>query len=636
MPLKIETYSNVEGGNSFYKAISHPQTAKKINKLIENLSKSGPVAIYDPLNFFIGFAEFYNLSEININNSFVQTFQRIGSDLAGCKAQPITDLPISCTGTLFITAFDSKILKKQINHLIPSNCNVVSFDDCRLEDRFLTNKNKYLDNLNFATNFAFFRDEDGARTRLSTANYWAGYGSQNVELNLTLFGEDGNVLADWNETIGDGSTAVIIDSRDVRKKFSIGDFVGQLFIHVTGIAGHDIVKYALDTWDDSKTELSCTHDANAWPSNLYGGLPAPQRGEQVCLWIQNSHPNPIPPGEIGLNLMGDQNVVRLNKWVQGFGTEKLIVNQLLPNAHWPQQIEVQAGKHFVRPRYEITSPQNARRIAHVNVERDDLKIDPEIPKLGKQMGKGYILPAPILPLKDWTSSVLPSPMATCQKVLSVAALIFDASGEEISCHNFGNLSRSHKTFLDIKSFLKDKPKLSTGYGHVELTYDFSNGGEADGWLHSVFRYQNIKSNHVAETSFGAHIFNTVLTYRDEPQSYNGLPPGLSTRLFLRLGYSSFDTICHLIYPASTPWHSKSKTFLTLMAPDGTKIGQEKVTIPCGGSRHLRYHSLFCDAERKKAGDGAYLIVKDSTCRLFGYHGLVSENGAFSLDHMFGF
>ncbi len=636
MPLKIETYSNVEGGNSFYKAISHPQTAKKINKLIENLSKSGPVAIYDPLNFFIGFAEFYNLSEININNSFVQTFQRIGSDLAGCKAQPITDLPNSCTGTLFITAFDSKILKKQINHLIPSNCNVVSFDDCRLEDRFLTNKNKYLDNLNFATNFAFFRDEDGARTRLSTANYWSGYGSQNVELNLTLFGEDGNVLADWNETIGDGSTAVIIDSRDVRKKFSIGDFVGQLFIHVTGIAGHDIVKYALDTWDDSKTELSCTHDANAWPSNLYGGLPAPQRGEQVCLWIQNSHPNPIPPGEIGLNLMGDQNVVRLNKWVQGFGTEKLIVNQLLPNAHWPQQIEVQAGKHFVRPRYEITSPQNARRIAHVNVERDDLKIDPEIPKLGKQMGKGYILPAPILPLKDWTSSVLPSPMATCQKVLSVAALIFDASGEEISCYNFGNLSRSHKTFLDMKSFLKDKPKLSTGYGHVELTYDFSNGGEADGWLHSVFRYQNIKSNHVAETSFGAHIFNTVLTYRDEPQSYNGLPPGLSTRLFLRLGYSSFDTICHLIYPASTPWHSKSKTFLTLMAPDGTKIGQEKVTIPCGGSRHLRYHSLFCDAERKKAGDGAYLIVKDSTCRLFGYHGLVSENGAFSLDHMFGF
>jgi len=636
MPLKIETYSNVEGGNSFYKAISHPHTANKINQLIEDLSKAGPVAVYDPLNFFIGFSEFYNLSEINIVTSFVQTFQRIGSDLAGCKAQPITDLPSSNIENLFITAFDSKKLKEQINHLIPSNCNVISFDDCRLEDKFLTNKNKYLDTLNFATNFAFFRDEAGARTRLSTANYWYGYGSQNVELNLTLFGEDGSVLADWNETIDEGNTAIIIDSREIREKFSIGDFVGQLFIHVTGVAGHDVVKYALDTWDDSKTELSCTHDANAWPSDLYGGLPAPQRGEEVCLWIQNSHPNPIPSGEIGLNLMGDQEVVRLNKSVQGFGTEKLIINQLLPNAHWPQQIEVQAGKHFVRPRYEITSPQKARRIAHVNVERNDLKIDPEIPKLGRQMGKGYILPAPILPLKDWTSSLLPSPMATCQKVLSVAALIFDASGKEISRYNFGNLSRSHKSVLDIKSFLKDKDELSTGYGHVELTYDFSNGGEADGWLHSVFRYQNIVSNHVADTSFGAHIFNTVLTYRDEPQSYSGSPPGLSTRLFLRLGYSSLDTMCHLIYPASTPWHSTSNTFLTLMAPDGTKIGQENIIIPCGGSRHLRYHSLFCDAEREKAGEGAYLIVKDSTCRLFGYHGLVSENGAFSLDHMFGF
>ena len=102
MPLKIETYSNVEGGNSFYKAISHPHTANKINQLIKDLSRSGPVAVYDPLNFFIGFAEFYNLSEIKIVASFVQTFQRIGSDLAGCKAQPITDFPSSNTKNLFI------------------------------------------------------------------------------------------------------------------------------------------------------------------------------------------------------------------------------------------------------------------------------------------------------------------------------------------------------------------------------------------------------------------------------------------------------------------------------------------------------------------------------------------------------
>jgi hypothetical protein len=29
-------------------------------------------------------------------------------------------------------------------------------------------------------------------------------------------------------------------------------------------------------------------------------------------------------------------------------------------------------------------------------------------------------------------------------------------------------------------------------------------------------------------------------------------------------------------------------------------------------------------------------VRDTTCRLFGYHGLLGRDGAFSLDHMFGF
>ena len=31
-----------------------------------------------------------------------------------------------------------------------------------------------------------------------------------------------------------------------------------------------------------------------------------------------------------------------------------------------------------------------------------------------------------------------------------------------------------------------------------------------------------------------------------------------------------------------------------------------------------------------------VLIRDATCRLFGYHGLLDGNGAFSLDHMFGF
>ena len=74
------------------------------------------------------------------------------------------------------------------------------------------------------------------------------------------------------------------------KRFDLPPFTGQLFIHAIGVAGHDVVKYALDTYaSDNGASLSCTHDANAWPSDRYAGLPAPRDDERVMLWLQNSH-----------------------------------------------------------------------------------------------------------------------------------------------------------------------------------------------------------------------------------------------------------------------------------------------------------------------------------------------------------
>ena len=178
--------------------------------------------------------------------------------------------------------------------------------------------------------------------------------------------------------------------------------------------------------------------------------------------------------------------------------------------------------------------------------------------------------------------------------------------------------------------------LPSGYGHVELVYDFAEGGDADGWLHGLFRYEDRFSAHVAETSFGAHIFNTVMTYRGEPQSYAGPAPGLSTRLFLRLGDQPLETMCHLIYPASTPWHGTSATDLALYDAGGAEVARKRLEIPCSGSRLWRYTETFDDDERACAGDGAYIIIRDRTCRLFGYHGLLNDAGAFSFDHMFGF
>jgi hypothetical protein len=132
------------------------------------------------------------------------------------------------------------------------------------------------------------------------------------------------------------------------------------------------------------------------------------------------------------------------------------------------------------------------------------------------------------------------------------------------------------------------------------------------------------------------VFNTLLVYRGEPQSYSGPPPGLSTRLFLRFGDGEYDTLCHLIYPASRPWRPVSTTEIILHDRFGHEVARAALAIPCSGSRLFRYHDFFDADTRTHAGEGAYAIIRDATCRLFGYHGLLGRNGAFSLDHMFGF
>ncbi|MGB8841904.1 MAG: hypothetical protein WCC64_12645 [Aliidongia sp.] len=629
MALKIETFSSLKGGNSFFKAITHPAAANQAASLVARLSAGRRVAVYDPLGFLDGFAACHDLGAVPIIGIYVQAVTEIGKSHLGRPAEPITALADSAADLVFVVGFDADKLVQHIAHLVPAGSQIVTLDAMRLDPSLLTNPRTYLDPLNFATNFAFFRDADGHHTRLVTTNYWRGYGAKQTSLALTLFGADGAVLARWREALGDDGAVVTLDSREIRARFGLGPFTGQLFIHVVGAAGHDVVKYALDTFEDSGPSLSCTHDANAWPADFYAGLPAPRDDERVVLWVQNSLPLPIPAGGIALNLMGDTRAVAFAASVAPFATVALDVATLLPLARWPQQIEITAGRHLVRPRYEVV--RGARcRIAHPNVERIDLKPNPDLPGLAL-MGKGYILPAPILPMAEWRSLVLPTPMATTQQTLPIAATAYDAHGSEIGRQSFGRLARRDSVALDLDEMMSATP----AFGHVELTYDWDAGTEADGWLHALFRYEHRQSGHAAESSFGAHLFNTVLTYRDEPQAYAGRPPGLSTRLFLRLGAAPFDTLCHLIYPASTPWHAKSSTDLVLRNRHGADVARHRVEIACNGSLFWRVSEIFDESARNEAA-GGYVVIRDTTCRLFGYHGLQGAGGRFSLDHMFGF
>ena len=634
MPLQIETFRNGVGGSSFYKALTHPLAADAAKALIEDLSACGPVAIYDPNGVIAAFDAFYSLKCAQIAGYYVQNVEDLNRSFAGHAAQPVTALEGCACQAIFIADFDEPRAVRHIGHLIPKGARRLSFEAIKLPAAMLSDPTRYLSVQNFATNFAFFRDAGGHRTRVVSANYWTRYGAKNVRIWCRLFDEAGAALATWTVACPDAEGSIVLDSADIRARFNLPAFTGQLFMHVVGAAGHDVVKYALDTYGEVPGILSQTHDANSWPSDLYAGLPAPNAGEDVVLWIQNSHPSAIASGEIGLGLMGGDAKQFLQEEIAPFATRALRVAELLPDARWPQQIEIQAGKHFVRPRYEVLSANGRTRISHPNVERSDLKPDNSLARLGKWFGKGFILPAPILPPDAFRTVMLPTPMSAAQNHLPLKALVYDAEGTLVAERGLGNLARKDSVALDVTVLAGTH--LNNGAGHVELIYDFEAGAEADGWLHALFRYTDKKSGHVAETSFGAHIFNSALIWRGEPQSYSGPPPGLSTRLFLRVAPRPQETVCHLTYPVSARWHSHSSTQLILMSEGGREVTRHDIRIAASGSLLWRVADVFSDEHLTAAGAHPYVIIRDETCRLFGYQGAFAPDGSFGFDHMFGF
>ncbi|WP_428375114.1 hypothetical protein [Lichenicoccus sp.] len=626
--LDIQTYDARQGGNVLYKALAHPLAAEAVARLAQHLQERGRLAVYDPDG---ACAMLYALHpDVPAPRElYVHDVTLVGRETLGVAARALTGITRSEASVLLVAAFDADRILARIAHMVPAHIEVLTLDAARLPDGMLTNPRRYLDRLNFATNFAFFRDAGGLSTSLVTANYWQAYGATTVRLWLRLYDGAGHALATWEQAVPQGAAGIGIDSREVRERFGLPAFSGQLFVHAIGVAGHDVVKYALDTYGhDGNQSLSVTHDANAWPSDRYANLPAPRLDERVLLWVQNSHAAPIPPGAIQLDRMGRERPAALPFEVAPYASVAVDVAGLLPGLRWPAQIELRCGRHMVRPRYEVVRAGRTR-IAHMNVERADLVPDSGIPTLASLLGRGYILPFPVLDPRNFRSIVQPAPMAPSQRTLPLRIDLFDAEGHKSGEHFLGCLPRDHDIALDLGT-------LAAPEGHAELVYDFRDGGEADGWMHALVRYEHVASGHVAETSFGAHIFNTAMTYRDEPQSYSGPPPGLSTRLFLKLGSGEKRSFSALIYPASAPWRPRSSTRLVLHDGEGEVVAERPIEIACCGSMMVWPHLVFGDALLQQAGPRGYVLIRDTTCRLFGYHGLMQDGGRVSLDHMFGF
>jgi hypothetical protein len=630
--LDIDIFDNQRGGNVAYKALAHPVAAEKLDRLAMLLNKRGPVAIYDPdgaARTLIALSPFFNVEGIYVHDT-----QSVGLPRCGHILRPLGLIGNAHARTVLICAFDANRLRGRIEPFTSESASVLSLDELRLPESLVTNPLRYLDAINFVTNFALFRDDDHFGTRLTTLNYWSSYGARAVRLFMWLYGSQGEVLAEWHQDAPANAGAIILESGEVRRRFDLGPFVGQLFIHAVGAAGHDVLKYALDTYaTDGGASLSCTHDANAWPSEKYAGLPAPSPAERVILWLQNSHAREIPAGTLTLQPMGTETCAPIQAALPAFATLAVDVSDILPGVQWPFQFEFHAGKHVVRPRYEVTR-ENRTRIAHMNVERGDLEADPQITNLSPALGRGFILPFPVLPRHSHRTIVLPTPMSVNARATPLRVDVFAADGEKIAEEYLGVLPRNHCASVDLDSILSVEA-LKDG-GHAELVYDFRGGGDADGWLHALFRYEHRVSGHAAESSFGAHIFNTIMTYKNEPQSYSGSPPGLSTKLFLKLGSDDLESFCVLIYPASKEWHARSRTKLELYSKEAELLDSKTIAIACCGSAAIRPSQLFGSTDLRRAGKGGYVLIRDSTCRLFGFHGLDDRAGKFSFDHMFGY
>jgi len=92
MKLNIETFSNIKGGNSFYKAVTHPLAARAVPRLLARIGDR-KLALYDPQGLAEGFAEFYGLNELRLVGSFVQDVAAIGKPVLGRSAAALAVRP---------------------------------------------------------------------------------------------------------------------------------------------------------------------------------------------------------------------------------------------------------------------------------------------------------------------------------------------------------------------------------------------------------------------------------------------------------------------------------------------------------------------------------------------------------------
>ena len=231
MSLAIDTFSNAAGiGSAFFKAVGHPLCRPAAEAILARLQSAKRPAAYDPQNTLAPFIAVNGSDSVpKFAAVYAQNIAQIGKTIANHPARPITALTADNPDILLLPVFDAKILLAHIAHLIPDGCEVITLDEMRLPEKFLADRRRYLNPLNFATNLLFFRERPGAHTRLTTANYWSAYGATSPFVWGRLFGENGDILADFEKPLGGANHRFSLDSQELKREFNLPDFCGQVF-----------------------------------------------------------------------------------------------------------------------------------------------------------------------------------------------------------------------------------------------------------------------------------------------------------------------------------------------------------------------------------------------------------------------
>src|SRR5205085_6174907 len=150
MALRIETFDSIRGGNTLYKALTHPHAAAPGRALVAALAARPPTAIVDPLGAADGFAELVGLAGVELAGVYVQNIAQLSKEVLGSGALPINKLADSGARSVLVAGFDAERLLGQLQPYVPAGAEVLSLDRMRIPEERLTNRRAYLDPLNFA------------------------------------------------------------------------------------------------------------------------------------------------------------------------------------------------------------------------------------------------------------------------------------------------------------------------------------------------------------------------------------------------------------------------------------------------------------------------------------------------------